>query len=256
MFEVARSKYFLYWTDYYFRDDISKPRFYLSIYNYVYSENKSCFFVRARKSTLITDLRKSESEIERKIRKNFRYDIRRASKEQLTYRVSKDESIEFLRLYKLLAKEFDLPIIHSDDLLSFPVKNRLFTVVEQGGNILAIHFYILDDKVVRLNYSVTVNGRGSVDSQEVGRANKWLHWEDIKYFKGNAIQFYDWGGVEKSEIDAKKNGINKFKCSFGGEERVYCNFVSAPLYILLALRAVFRKILTLSLPIFRSDSQD
>ena len=29
----------------------------------------------------------------------------------------------------------------------------------------------------------------------IGRANKYLHWQDIKFLKQNNVEKYDWGGA-------------------------------------------------------------
>jgi len=75
--------------------------------------------------------------------------------------------------------------------------------------------------------ATTVNSK--VSKSEIGRANRFLHYEDIKYFKELGYRFYDLGGIAKDTQDDKLQGINKFKEGFGGELVRQYNYYS-PLY--------------------------
>ena len=57
----------------------------------------------------------------------------------------------------------------------------------------------------------------------IGRANKYLHWNDWLLLKKMGIVEYDWGGIASYD---NPNGIDKFKMSFGGEYRKYYNISS------------------------------
>jgi len=63
----------------------------------------------------------------------------------------------------------------------------------------------------------------------VGRANRFLHYEDIRYFKEHGYETYDLGGYAKDTQDPKLQGINVFKESFGGTIVEQYNYYS-PLY--------------------------
>ncbi|MBQ2936393.1 MAG: hypothetical protein IJD96_09185, partial [Lachnospiraceae bacterium] len=60
----------------------------------------------------------------------------------------------------------------------------------------------------------------SADQSMIGRANKRLHWEDMKYFKEKGLVRYDWGGISDFE---NPNGIDEFKLKFGGDKITYYN---------------------------------
>jgi lipid II:glycine glycyltransferase (peptidoglycan interpeptide bridge formation enzyme) len=49
-----------------------------------------------------------------------------------------------------------------------------------------------------------------------GRANRLLHWEDIRYFKNQGFSTYDFGGITADINDKEKQAINKLKECFGG----------------------------------------
>jgi lipid II:glycine glycyltransferase (peptidoglycan interpeptide bridge formation enzyme) len=50
----------------------------------------------------------------------------------------------------------------------------------------------------------------------IGRANRLLHWEDIRYFKSQGYLIYDFGGIGVDINDKEKQAINKFKECFNG----------------------------------------
>ena len=75
----------------------------------------------------------------------------------------------------------------------------------------------------------------------LGRANKYLHWNDWIYLKQQGVVEYDWGGIASYE---KPNGIDKFKMSFGGQYKKYYNLfcncsIAAKAYA--EIRAILKK---------------
>ena len=75
----------------------------------------------------------------------------------------------------------------------------------------------------------------------IGRANKRLHWEYIKYFKQKGLLRYDWGGISDFE---NPNGIDEFKLKFGGEKITYYNIFAGNTVLgkaaVLAMKAMKR----------------
>jgi lipid II:glycine glycyltransferase (peptidoglycan interpeptide bridge formation enzyme) len=59
------------------------------------------------------------------------------------------------------------------------------------------------------------------NTNAVGRMNRLLTWECIKYFKNKEYKIYEWGGIHSSE---NPNGIDKFKMEFGGEIKKFYNY--------------------------------
>jgi lipid II:glycine glycyltransferase (peptidoglycan interpeptide bridge formation enzyme) len=52
---------------------------------------------------------------------------------------------------------------------------------------------------------------------KIGRANRYLHWQDMQRFKSEGISTYDFGGWYQGESDQQRLSINKFKEEFGGQ---------------------------------------
>jgi hypothetical protein len=50
----------------------------------------------------------------------------------------------------------------------------------------------------------------------IGRANRLLHWDDIRHFRAEGLQIYDFGGWYSGSEDRQKLSINQFKRGFGG----------------------------------------
>ncbi len=89
------------------------------------------------------------------------------------------------------------------------------------GEPAVYHSYVVDEENVRLFQSCSdFRAEDKEKRNAIGRANKYLHWEDMLFFKGKGVKRYDWGGVMSLE---EPNGIDKFKMSFGGEPVEYYN---------------------------------
>ena len=96
----------------------------------------------------------------------------------------------------------------------------IFSAAIHEGEVLVFHSYICDNEEARLLHSASCFREESADQSMIGRANKRLHWEDIKYFKQKGLLRYDWGGISDFE---NPNGIDEFKLKFGGEKITYYN---------------------------------
>lgn len=83
--------------------------------------------------------------------------------------------------------------------------NRYSSLVETGNLEISIclvgdspmvfHVYIIDGDLVALNMSFS-DFREHIDSAKIyGNLNRYLHWEDMKYFKSKGLKSYDWGGT-------------------------------------------------------------
>jgi len=72
----------------------------------------------------------------------------------------------------------------------------------------------------------------------VGMANRFLHFENIKYFKENGYKEYDFGGYAYNTQDKHLQNINAFKAAFG---EYYLNYYSYPLYISLKIKKLLGK---------------
>jgi lipid II:glycine glycyltransferase (peptidoglycan interpeptide bridge formation enzyme) len=83
--------------------------------------------------------------------------------------------------------------------------------------VVVWHAYIVWRKCVVLLYSASqFRTTDQLERARAGRANRWLHWQDMLHFKRSGIERYDWGGIFADESSGERAGINQFKREFGG----------------------------------------
>ena len=180
-------------------------------------------FTRRESFTSIIDLTQDLDVLWRNMdKKSSRYEIKRAEKEGIKLDLNQDYE-QFYRLNKafIQSKGFgSLLRIEIPKVEAMRKYGTLFTA-EYSGEILGGHLYLEDEAHIRLWLSASK--RLWADKEKaalIGRANRLLHWEAIKYAKEKGIKEFDWGGLwpqEEAERDGKKKAINSFKLSFGGE---------------------------------------
>lgn len=88
----------------------------------------------------------------------------------------------------------------------------------RADEALVWHSYVLAGTRARLLHSASLQ-RATADSSFrtlVGRANRWLHWQDMAALAAAGFTEYDFGGWYAGHTDRAKLGINAFKQEFGG----------------------------------------
>ena len=111
------------------------------------------------------------------------------------------------------------------ELKEYAKQNALIiTTAEINNKVVVYHSYIKDDLHSRFLQSCSeFRVADNAMRNAIGRANKYLHWNDWLLLKKMGIVEYDWGGIASYD---NPNGIDKFKMSFGGEYRKYYNISS------------------------------
>lgn len=89
---------------------------------------------------------------------------------------------------------------------------------DASGRPFIYHAYLCFKGRARLLLSASDLHRvtDSAERNCVGRANRYLHWQDICLFKSKGFDTYDFGGWYTGVDDKDKLRINKFKEEFGG----------------------------------------
>lgn len=180
--------------------------------------------------TLLSDLRQEEETLLSLINKNVRYEIRRNCKEGVACSVfspkelKQEEAVirQFAETYETMYREKGRKVAFNWAQFKAYLEEEAIwlTAAYQDREPLVFHSYIVGDKQVRLLHSASDFRSSSVDANLVARANKRLHWEDMLLFRKKGIEIYDWGGVSSLE---NPNGIDAFKCKFGGSPITYYN---------------------------------
>lgn len=184
--------------------------------------------------TLLFDLLKDEKALFSEINRTTKYHINRAVKNDnikcLYYMPTREDILEFADFYNVLAGSKKLPECNLDKLDALSAKNGLvFTkALDESGNALSCHAYIVDKKRARLLYAAS-HFRQTDDNNYkalIGRANKYLHWSDIVNFKKEGYLTYDFGGIAISDQEKPEiQNIARFKKAFGGEETHEYNLI-------------------------------
>lgn len=187
--------------------------------------------------TLLNDLKSSEEEILSNVKKNCRYEIRRAVREEaktefLDAKMLKDNMNvinDFQRIYNQMFQQKGM------DSYSFN-KNLVLAAVESGNititscedandkSLVVYHAYLCDGESTVLMYSASPVWE-KYDKEKInaiGRMNKYLHYQDMLEFKKRMYSRYEWGGITNP---VEPNGIDKFKMEFGGEVKSYYNYI-------------------------------
>lgn len=190
--------------------------------------------------TLLLDLSKSEESIFSGIRKNTRYEINRAKNKDnincitlLEKGEKNNEKIaQYIKFFNAFTESKNREPTEFADIEQF-YNGETFCVRSalNGDDFLTMHAYIISDNTARLYQSSSLF-RNSEDSEYknlIARANRFLHWEDMLYFKKMGIKWYDFGGWFGGEATNENYReqllINQFKESFGGEKKQEYSFI-------------------------------
>jgi len=190
-------------------------------------------FVRENFFTKIIDLAKDEKQLLEGFDKNTSYEIRRAEKEHINTTV--EQNVEnFKNFYNQFAKTKGLPQLNNS--INHYQRYLVITKAEYDKKEVVMHSYIIDEslKRVRLLHSASLF-RNSLDAQTraiVGRANRLLHFMDMKYFKQMGYMEYDLGGYALDTKDESLCRINKFKDGFGGKLKQETDYLPFPMVLL------------------------
>ncbi|WP_300565265.1 hypothetical protein [Flavobacterium sp.] len=197
----------------------NKPVFFFNfLTSYIQSSSlKQHFgFVRIPFFTKMVDLILPTEDIFASIDKNTKYEINRSEKENLKIDSTLDfEAFEIL--YNDFAKSKGLSLLSKNDFFR---NNLVITTAYFEDKPIVCHSYLIDNelKIVRLLHSASMIHDLEDKSFKgfVGRANRYLHYQDMINFKAQGFLKYDFGGYALGTDNVALQGINKFKDGFGG----------------------------------------
>lgn len=185
--------------------------------------------------TVISDLNQSNEEILSHSTKTVKYEVNKCRKEDISISFYTSEELknnkiiinEFESAYLDFAKE-----INNKDIEKAYQRSKINNYIECNcimlskavkDDVSVYHVYSCGGGECCLNYSVSNFRIDPTKRNLAGRMNRYLHIEDMDWFRNHGISLYDWGNISSS---SNPNGIDKFKMSFGGQVvTVYQNFV-------------------------------
>lgn len=188
-----------------------------------------------RFDTLISDLTKSEEDIKKQFSKNCRYYVNRASREAIEIKmycgrdISDFQIAEFLDFFEEFWESKGSSLNNKEklrqELVAYRDKEALgITEAYVAGTKSVYHTHIIDKESVRLLHSASLFRLQEDDANNknlIGIANRYLHYEEMKYYKNLGKKVYDWGGAGTEDEIIH---ITEFKRSFGGEPVTYYDF--------------------------------
>lgn len=194
------------------------------------------YSISKKQYTLVNNLNASEEELMLGIKKNCKYEIRRAGKEEARFNAYNIDNTPGFS--KLLA---DFEAVYNEMFIEKGLKNRFnMSLVKSGfekGQVVittcscpafpddvVYHAYLADGENTVLMYSASPlwNDGEKERANSIGRMNKFLHWQDMLLFKDKGYANYEWGGISSPD---EPNGIDKFKMEFGGEVVFFYNYI-------------------------------
>lgn len=183
--------------------------------------------------TLCIDLEQSEEAMRKDMNRTTRYQINKAGRDNLQLKFSPDptdeEIEEFVAFFNPFAKEKAIELCRVDKLYSLRDHQRLVItyVLHEDGRKLASHLYIANEDRAIMLYSCSGRFANSdIPGLQIGRANRYLHWHDMLFFKEKGMKYYDFLGLSIDPNNEAQQNVNTFKKGFGGIELIeYQSFI-------------------------------
>ncbi len=210
---------------YFCQHPFQKDRFKFVEYHQCKSKLNFTGFYRRRYFTKIIDLSQGEDKIFGNFRRNTRYEINRAKKEVILFSIENNVE-QFAKFYNLFAVSKEIGPTSVAALINYG-NYLIITKAMQNNNILVMHAYLMDEEERRVRSLMSASLFRYDHNHEkrslIGRANRFLWFADMLFFKERDFKIFDFGGYDtQSQIE-----VNKFKDCFGGillEESVYTSY--------------------------------
>jgi hypothetical protein len=175
--------------------------------------------------TRILALDADEDDLQEGFSRDLRYELRRAARDGircgLSTLIPAKRLAAFCDYFDLFAAQKRIRSANRAKLAALSAANALVLSWAEAcdGKVLAWHAYVVFDHRARLlhSFSPCGNNQGTGLRQSVGRANRALHWEDMRQFKASGITMYDFGGWYEGGTDQERLRINSFKGEFARE---------------------------------------
>jgi hypothetical protein len=198
--------------------------------HYFYCQHREEVFGFRRKPrfTMLVDLTASEKAILDAFSETTRYEVNRSNRENV--RAELETDIErFCSFFNAAADAKGRDHLDPISIATYG-KNMCVTKAITENEVLAMHSYLFDEQIgrVALYHSASLFRleKNSQQRNRIGRANRWLHFQDMVRFKRLGASLYDFGGYAKGTSVHELQRINEFKEGFGGSIVEESNYVS------------------------------
>jgi len=208
---------------------------------YYYPHKKLIFgFSREEVYTAYIDISINENTFFSNFKKNTKYEINRAKREGIIFEEEKNIKL-FYNYYNEFAATKQLEFIKYKTLLKYK-DYFIITKAVKDKLILSMHLHIYNDDIAILLYSASQfrNIKDKKIKNLIGYSNRFLHFEDMLYFKNIGCIYYDFGGYAYNTDDKSKQNINQFKDSFSCIPKKRYIYTSWLLYSLIFIKNILR----------------
>jgi lipid II:glycine glycyltransferase (peptidoglycan interpeptide bridge formation enzyme) len=176
------------------------------------------FGVKKPTTTLELDLKRTEEEIFEGFTSSVKRDVKKGMNEGIECYFHNDKD-SFITFYNDFAKSrnlFGIDAKRQDEI----GKEWTFSYAALNGEVLAAHSYMEDKAtgIVRSMHSGSRRLDENYNSHLIARANRLLHFYDMKEFSTRGFKYYDFGGW--NDIP----GLLDFKMSFGSAKKDILNY--------------------------------
>lgn len=186
------------------------------------------FYKRKKFITKVIDLTQDFEYIKKEFSSTVKNENNRASREGVNFSVytfdNESKIDQYVDYYNTFAesKRLHFNLSKEHHILPF-IDYLIITQATYNNCVCAMHGYIIDyeSRTAYLAHSsshfrlVEEDSGNEIDKNFIGRANRFLHVEDIKYFKKLGFTKYDLGGYGYDD-KGEPSSISKFKDGFGG----------------------------------------
>jgi hypothetical protein len=186
--------------------------------------------------TIFNDLTVGGDELMGRFGANCREKLKRAERrDELTLEILEDPRerlAEFVACYDAFAAQKRLRPANLQWLRGACAARQLVLArVARHGETLVWNAYVVAGGDTWFQHGVSRFRDVPAEQRAVvARANRWLHWRSMLWFRERGFARYDWGGLFEREDTPEQAGINRFKREFGGREvRSYDCFVAVTL---------------------------
>ena len=230
-------KFLLKINEFYFKEKKRIPKKRADVHIYFEKERLNHavnpFTIHLQGLHLCIDLRKSEKTLLKEMNRTTRYKINRAKKdnfEVLFITEPKQEDIEdFVSFYNSFAKTKKIPLCNKNKLEALNKRRmiNITSVFSEHGIKLVSHATIMSEgRAISLYAGSARFNCQDISGQLFSRADRYLHWCEIKLFKKMNLHTFDFMGLSIDPEDINLQNLNAFKRGFGGEELItYKSFI-------------------------------
>lgn len=242
---------------------IDKPRFitkiwfsnniersFLKVYYQSKDYRKIFGMISTKFYTKIIDLTANEADIHNNFNKTTRQQIRIARDEGVEGEIINEnyKIDQIIAFYNNFAKSKKLGLLDENSIRNSPYKH--FTIAKINDEILVCHLCLLDKSKgrVRLLYSGSKISDSNISERAlIGRANRFLHYWDMKHFKNLGFSEYDLGGYAFNTNNSSLKGINAFKDTFGAKLILEYHYYPFFIWVAYFLRDKIKHVIKMSL---------